>query len=488
MGDRTARIAEGLGIVPAQVTADRLPGVAAIGALPDPLRAGVEDVGIDIREDDRVGPLPAFFHLAGVLAREEARIGAHFLELASASVQPRQERAVVGAGKEDVGVGRVRRDVARFAAAHLVGRHRRVAAATTARVGVAGRAQRAVVLLRAAHVEGQVSRRDHVVPLRGREVLVAPVGHARVDVVGDRAAAVVTVDHVERIVGIDPQVVVITVRVLADLRQRLAAVGRAEQRRVLHVDDVLVAGVAEHVRVVERALPNRARRVDHLPRRAGIVRHQQAAVLVLDQRIDAIRVGLGVGHANAADHAGRHAGVARDVGPGLAAVSGLVEAAAGTAARHLVLDSVRLPQCGVENIRVVGVDHDVHRAGPGVLEQRALPGLAAVAALEHAALFTGAVVEAEAGDVDDVGVGGMDANLGNGVGVLEADVGPFLATVHRLVDAVAGHDIAADARLAHADVNDVGVRLGDRDGANRRAGNLAVRDRRPVVAGVSGFP
>ena len=280
----------------------------------------------------------------------------------------------------------------------------------------------------------------------------------------------------------------VSVRVLTDLRGGLTAVGRAEQRRVLHVDDVLVAGVAEHVCVVKSALTNRARSVDQFPRRTRIVRYEEATVLILDQRVDAVRVGLGVGDANAADHAGGHAGIARDVGPCLATVGGLIEPAAGTAARHLVLDAIRLPQGGIQDIGIVRVNHDVDGAGLGVLEQRAPPGLAAVAALEYATFLTGAVVKAETGDVDDLGVGRMDADFGKGVRVPEADIGPLLSAVCRFVDAVAGHDIAADARLAHADVDDVRVRVGNRDGADRGAGDLAVSDRGPVVAGVGRLP
>ena len=62
----------------------------------------------------------------------------------------------------------------------------------------------------------------------------------------------------------------------------------------------------------------------------------------------------------------------------------------------------------------------------------------------------------------------------------EADVRPRLAGVGGFVDAVARHDVAADARLAHADVDDVGVRVGHGDGADRRALDLAVGDRRPA--------
>ena len=74
------------------------------------------------------------------------------------------------------------------------------------------------------------------------------------------------------------------------------------------------------------------------------------------------------------------------------------------------------------------------------------------------------------------------------VGVREADVRPRLAGVGRLVDAVARLDVAADARLAHADEDDVRDRLRDGDRADRRARDLAVGDRRPVLAAVGRLP
>ena len=185
---------------------------------------------------------------------------------------------------------------------------------------------------------------------------------------------------------------------------------------------------------------------------------------------------------------GGHARVARDLLPGLAAVGRLEEAAAGAAARHLVLDAVRLPQRGVDHARVLAIDRDVDRAGLGVAEQHLLPALAAVDRLEDAALVVVPAVASEVGDEDDVGVGGMDPDLRDRVGVLEADVGPGLAGVDRLVDAVAGHDVAADAGFAHADVDDVRIRFGHGDRADRRTGDQAVGDRRPLRAAVGRLP
>ena len=106
----------------------------------------------------------------------------------------------------------------------------------------------------------------------------------------------------------------VAVRAGADADERLAAVGGPERARVQHVDDVLVARVGEHVRVVERALADVAPLVDQLPRRAGIVRAEEAAVLVLDERVDAVRIGAGDGDADLADHA-------RTAGPALRVIS-----------------------------------------------------------------------------------------------------------------------------------------------------------------------
>ena len=291
-----------------------------------------------------------------------------------------------------------------------------------------------------------------------------------------------------RIVRIDPDVVMIAVRAVADVGERLAAVGRAERARVQRVDDVLVLVIGEDVRVVERALADVAAGVDHLPGRAGIVGHQQAAVLVLDQRVDAVGIRGRQRDADLADHPRRHARVARDLFPGLAAVGRLEEAAARTAARHLILDAIRLPHRRVHHARVLAIDRDVDRAGLGVAEQHLLPGLAAVDRLEHAALVVVLAVAAEVGDEDDVGVGRMDADLRDRVGVVEADVRPGLAGVGGFVDAVAAHDVAADAGFAHADVDDVGIRLGDGDRADRGAGDQAVGDRRPLRAAIGRLP
>ena len=280
----------------------------------------------------------------------------------------------------------------------------------------------------------------------------------------------------------------IAVRAVADAGQRLAAIGRSEGARIEHVDDVFAARVGEHVRVVERTLADIAARVHQFPRGAGVVRAVKAAVLVLDERVDAVRVRTRDTDADLAHEPLRQALIARDLAPGVAAVGGLVQAAARTAARHLVFDAVGLPQRGEHHVRVPAIDRDIRGAGLRVLEQHLLPRRAAVGALEDAALVARHAVLAEVGDEHDVGIRRMDADFRDRVGVGEADVGPGLARVGRLVDAVAGHDVAADARFTHPDVHRVGVRLGDSDRPDRCALDLTIGDRRPVHAAVGRLP
>src|SRR6185312_9366431 len=129
--------------------------------------------------------------------------------------------------------------------------------------------------------------------------------------------------------------------------------------------------------------------------------------LVLDQRVDAIGISARDGDADLAVSAGRQPRIPGDLRPGLAAVGRLEEPAAGAAAGHLVLDAVRLPQCGIHHVRILRIDRNVDRAGPGITKQLPLPGLAAVDALEDAALVARRAVLAEVGDEDDVWIGRM---------------------------------------------------------------------------------
>src|SRR4029078_8785898 len=95
----------------------------------------------------------------------------------------------------------------------------------------------------------------------------------------------------------------------------------------------------------------------------------------------------------------------------------------------------------------------------GALEDL-VPRLAAVGGLVDAALVAVAPELAGDAELDVDGVGGVYEDLGDALGLFEAEVGPVVAAVGRLVDAVADGDAVARPGLAAADPDDFrGLRL-----------------------------
>jgi hypothetical protein len=114
--------------------------------------------------------------------------------------------------------------------------------------------------------------------------------------------------------------------------------------------------------------------------------------------------------------------------------------------------------------------------------------LAAVGRAIDAAIFVRREGIAEGGDVNDVGIGGVDANGRDLAGVAQTGEGPSLARVRGFVDAAADRDVRADLRRSGAGVDDVGIRERDFDCAHGADGEIRVRDVLPGVACVGGFP
>ena len=152
--------------------------------------------------------------------------------------------------------------------------------------------------------------------------------------------------------------------------------------------------------------------------------------------------------------------------PGLAAVHGLVEVVAGLAVDIGPGAPIGLIGGGDDDVGIARVEDEIGRAP--VLDaggqEDVGPGLAAVRALVQAALAVhGVVVELALGrDVNDVGVLGVDRDLGDEEALLQADLGPGLAGVRRFPDAVAMGRGPGVHRLARAQVKDRGI--GRRDG------------------------
>ena len=322
---------------------------------------------------------------------------------------------------------------------------------------------------------GKIRRGLDAVRLRGGIGLRRP---ARAAIHRHDGAAVVAQDHPRGVVRIDPEIVVIAVSRVDEVVGR-AAVGRLRQREVQDVDGVRVARVRDHAIEVERTLPEIAIRVDQPPRCAGVVRSIQAARLGFDDGIEAPRVGAGHADADLADRPVRQARRVRDLAPGVAAIGGLEESGTRSAARELPRNPGDLPERRVDRVGVLRIDRQIDCAGPGVAKEHARPAAAAIARTIDASRLGGLRRIAERRRVNDVGIGGMDAQARDGQGVGQSDVFPVLPRVARFVDTVALHDVAAQLRLTHADVDDVGIGGRHRDRADRGAGNLSVGDRRP---------
>ena len=242
------------------------------------------------------------------------------------------------------------------------------------------------------------------------------------------------------------------------------------------------------MRVVEGALPDVAVAVHQRPRRAGVVALVQTTAVVFDERVHAIGVRARHGNADTAIHTGRQPLGARDLRPCLPAVRALEQTAARPAAGHRVLITEGLPHRRVHDVRIGAVNGDVDGGRPVVAIQHTLPRPAGIAALIDAPLRTRRAVLAERRDEDDVGIGGMNADLRDAVRLAEPHVCPRFASVHAAVDAIARHDVPANAGFAHADEDFVGIGFRDRNGAHGRAAHLTVGDGRPVLTAIRGLP
>ena len=257
----------------------------------------------------------------GRLAGEEARIDLNVAILAGAPVEARQERALA-ARVEDVGVRRVGRDVAALAAADVVERvagwrslvPRRCAQSRS------GRRRWSCPAARRRRGTGKSRRRRDVVDLRGGVALRRPRPARRSPRPLPPPSLLSTIRCGLR--SVDPEVVIVAVRRTNVVSKRLAAVVGRGEAHVEHVDAPRVLRIRVDARVVEGALSQLALVVRPAStwrrrRRSGTLHRR-----VLDDRVDALGVRRRHRHADLADDARRHPGVARELRPRVAAVRG----------------------------------------------------------------------------------------------------------------------------------------------------------------------
>ena len=259
------------------------------------------------------------------------------------------------------------------------------------------------------------------------------------------------------------------------------------QARVHLVDAVEDVRVGEDLLIVVGAGAAADVGIALFPALAPVGRPVEALVLRrgLDRGVDDARVDGGDGQADFADIAGGEPD--RELAPGLAGVLAFVDARFGAAADERGDAAAALIGGGVDDVGIGGVE--LGRSDARVFGDREDegPGLAAVGGLVEAALAARGPERALGRDVNDVGIARVDQDPADVLGLGEAHVGPGLAAVQALVDAVAEADMASADVLARAHPDGLGIRRVEGDAADR-VRRLGVEDRRPGRAGVFGLP
>ena len=173
-------------------------------------------------------------------------------------------------------------------------------------------------------------------------------------------------------------------------------------------------------------------------------------------------------------------------GPRVATVGRLEDAAAFAARVEHPRRAARLPERGVDDVRIRGIEGEVGGARRVVPEQHLAPVLPAISAAIHTALRRRRPDVALRGDVNDIRVGRVHEHARDLSRELQSERRPRLSGVGRLPDTFAVGHVAAQRVFTTADIDDVRARRRDGDGADRPT-EILVRDGRPGLSAVEGL-
>ncbi len=149
--------------------------------------------------------------------------------------------------------------------------------------------------------------------------------------------------------------------------------------------------------------------------------------------------------------------------------------------------SLRLPQCGINDIRIRWIDLDVAGADVFVFVEDLLEGLAAIGRAIDPALWVRAVGVPSDGDEDAVSIVRINGYLRNLLAIAQSQVGPCRATVRGFIDTVSDREIGPMQPFTAGDVDDVRIGRRDLEGPNRASG-FVIEDRRPRAAEIRCLP
>ena len=425
VGDRATTVALLAVLVAREIRADFLPRHAPITRPNDVVRRVVDRVGVVGGGDDRSAPVVAVLHLAALQRSRHDRVGGDVPRGHRLVIELRDD-AHVAARVHEARIIRIEGGLGALAPAHRIPILPRHAAGASTRDRY-----RAVILLAPVDVVREAVVRIDAVKLRRRLVPLCRPRLAGVE--RDVRATVVGVDHDLVVVGIDPEVVRVTVG-YRDSVEGSATVDRLHHRGVEDVDRLFVDGVGEDLDVVPRPGPDRPILAHERPRGPRVVRAKESATRIgLDHREDPIGI-----RARHVDRRLTHrVGQARvDLVPGIASIRRLPEAASRSSADHLPGEAPMIPERRVQDPRVGHVHRQIRRARVLVDVENELPAPAAVRGAVDPALLVRAVRGALRRDVHEVGIPRMHPDSGDRPRPLEADVRPGASRVGRSVHAV----------------------------------------------------
>ena len=264
---------------------------------------------------------------------------------------------------------------------------------------------------------------------------------------------------------------------LNDVRlERSAAVIRDIHLRSADPDSLIVVRIDAHLAVI------RAARIGfrHLrPRFSFVFAAKDAALRVLDQRVDHVAVAAIEVDADTADllHCLLirvcffHFRIPRQTFfqflPRRPAVGRLVQTAAGTAAAEAENRAAPLIRRGDERAGARRIHGDVADAGIVVDEENVCPRSAAVRCFIDAAIFRRTPEVSFGSNVHDIRIDRTDHDASDVHRLVQSHVLPRVAAVGRFVNAVAPRRALAIVRFAAADPDDRWIRWRDGDVADR---------------------
>ena len=252
----------------------------------------------------------------------------------------------------------------------------------------------------------------------------------------DGHTAVPSDDQMVRVVGVDPERVILGVYRAEHVPEVLAAIVRNVEAAVRpeQVHAVAVSGIGANLAVVHRARIQRGPLLPCLPA-VGAAIHAAVAAGRLDRRVDDAWIAVKDVEADASLLARRQAG--GELRPGGAAVARAIDPAAGPAAVESPRLALPLIHRGEEGFRIAWIDHEVGRAGVVVHVEDLPPRLPAVGRLEDAALIVRSPQVADCSDIDDVRMLGMNDDPADVACIGEARGLPGAAGIQRAIHAVA---------------------------------------------------